>query len=1086
MATVGLYGSVPNAESVGLYGNNNVFAGTYFEWFIFQVGDTQPTTPTGGSWDFTTNTGTPPTGWLATPPVNPTNTVWVSIGLVNSRSSVAIVWSVPGKFSFASGLPILSGTGSPSSGLGVTDQLYIQTDTTPETIWFKQVGTWTRMTGSTLYADLTSNQTLAGTKTFSSPIAGSVTGTSANITGIAAIANGGTGTTTANGAFNALAPSQTGNSGKFLTTDGSNSSWSTNPLGTVTSVAISGGTTGLTTSGGPITTSGTITLAGTLAVANGGTGVTTSTGSGNTVLSTSPLLVTPTLSGAVVGNSAPYLNFNSTTAPAYNSGRFWYDSTQDSLAFNNVVTNNTIHLGQEVQLRVLNSTGSTIAAGNVVYVTPTASGQVYPNVALAKADALATAVVMGMANQAIPTGTVGYVTTAGVVAGLSTGTYAVGDVLYLSPYSAGQIMNTLPPTGYPVKVGVVSYANSPNGQIYIKQANSFVQAANVVGTLAIANGGTGQTTANAAFNALAPSQTSQSGKYLTTDGTNTSWATNPLGTVTSVAATVPSFLSITGSPITTSGTLAFGLSGTALPTTSGGTNLTSFTANGVVYASSTSALATGSALTFDGTNLAVGSASVIGGGRIGAIADLTAVNGLVLRDSATTYANNDNYILFQNSTAVTAGGLTHPAANSLGVWGNDDIRFLQSTAATEQMRLTSTGLGIGTSSPAEKLTVNGNIRISGGYALYLYNATNDGLGIWYNPAGAGVSQLTARVNGADRLTIDSAGNLGLGVTPSTGWSAPAKAFQISGTGSIAGYGSNEIDVSTNIYYSGGYKYLTAAAAASYQQNAGQHQWFNAPSGTAGNPISFTQAMTLDAIGNLGIGTTSPSSATNYHALTINGSSGSFIDLQTAGSTQFEIFSNTGGTTLAVVSASPLIFSTSNTERARINSSGNLLVGTTSVFGNAKVTVSSSATDGIASTQGTAGGYCFVANALSNGGTYYLHAFTANGTATGSITSNGTTTTYAITSDQRLKENIQDAAPASSLIDSLQVRQYDWKSDGSHQRYGFIAQELVTVAPEAVHQPEDPEAMMAVDYSKLVPMLVKEIQSLRKRLAAANI
>jgi hypothetical protein len=65
--------------------------------------------------------------------------------------------------------------------------------------------------------------------------------------------------------------------------------------GTVTSVAVSGGTTGLTTSGGPITSSGTITLGGTLAVANGGTGVTTSTGTGSVVLNTSPTLVTPAL-----------------------------------------------------------------------------------------------------------------------------------------------------------------------------------------------------------------------------------------------------------------------------------------------------------------------------------------------------------------------------------------------------------------------------------------------------------------------------------------------------------------------------------------------------------------------------------------------------------------------------------------------------------------------------------------------------------------------------------------------------------------------------------------------------------------------
>jgi hypothetical protein len=134
-------------------------------------------------------------------------------------------------------------------------------------------------------------------------------------------------------------------------------------------------------------------------------------------------------------------------------------------------------------------------------------------------------------------------------------------------------------------------------------------------------------------------------------------------------------------------------------------------------------------------------------------------------------------------------------------------------------------------------------------------------------------------------------------------------------------------------------------------------------------------------------------------------------------------------------------------------------------------------------QNASGGYCYGARAESNGGVYYLMYFQAGTTDVGSISSNGTTTSYNTTSDQRLKENIQDAASASTLIDAIQVREYDWKSDGSHQRYGFIAQELVTVAPEAVHQPADPDAMMAVDYSKLVPMLVKEIQSLRARVAS---
>ena len=175
----------------------------------------------------------------------------------------------------------------------------------------------------------------------------------------------------------------------------------------------------------------------------------------------------------------------------------------------------------------------------------------------------------------------------------------------------------------------------------------------------------------------------------------------------------------------------------------------------------------------------------------------------------------------------------------------------------------------------------------------------------------------------------------------------------------------------------------------------------------------------------------------------------------------------------------MLFSTNNTERARIDSSGNLLAGTT--------TASNTPSQGITLMQNTSVGSIGIGHATgTSAGNGYLN-FAYNGSAIGSVTQDGTTgVLYNTTSDQRLKENIQDADSASSLIDSLQVRQFDWKSDGSHTRYGFVAQELVTVAPEAVHQPADTEEMMAVDYSKLVPMLVKEIQSLRKRLADAGI
>jgi hypothetical protein len=123
--------------------------------------------------------------------------------------------------------------------------------------------------------------------------------------------------------------------------------------------------------------------------------------------------------------------------------------------------------------------------------------------------------------------------------------------------------------------------------------NTTGTASNVTGTVAIANGGTGQTTATAAFDALAPSQTSNSGKYLTTNGTTTSWATvSATGTVTSVAATVPAFLSITGSPITSSGTLAISLSGTALPVANGGTGVTTSTGSGSVVLGTSPTLTT--------------------------------------------------------------------------------------------------------------------------------------------------------------------------------------------------------------------------------------------------------------------------------------------------------------------------------------------------------------------------------------------------------------------------------------------------------------------------------------------------------------
>ncbi|EPK7361248.1 phage tail protein [Kluyvera ascorbata] len=103
---------------------------------------------------------------------------------------------------------------------------------------------------------------------------------------------------------------------------------------------------------------------------------------------------------------------------------------------------------------------------------------------------------------------------------------------------------------------------------------------------------------------------------------------------------------------------------------------------------------------------------------------------------------------------------------------------------------------------------------------------------------------------------------------------------------------------------------------------------------------------------------------------------------------------------------------------------------------------------------------------------------------GSISTSANATSFNTSSDEHLKFGVKDADPSGDIIDAIQVRQFDWKADGSHQDYGFIAQELHKVFPYAVTDGgDDEDAMWSVDYSKLVPLLVKEMQQLRKHMKA---
>jgi hypothetical protein len=187
--------------------------------------------------------------------------------------------------------------------------------------------------------------------------------------------------------------------------------------------------------------------------------------------------------------------------------------------------------------------------------------------------------------------------------------------------------------------------------------------------------------------------------------------------------------------------------------------------------------------------------------------------------------------------------------------------------------------------------------------------------------------------------VNSAGNLGLGVTPSA-WDSGFKAIDVAAMSTFTGSATGT-DVWNNTRVTGGAAiYKTTAAASFYRQFTGQHVWYTAPSGTAGNAITFTQAMTLDASGNLLVGATTASYSASGRSVTVLGGSASgLLGFQIGGVAKGYVGHFDTSMQVWNEAASPILFGTSATERARIDSSGNLLVGTTTSAG--KVTFAGS-------------------------------------------------------------------------------------------------------------------------------------------------
>ena len=193
----------------------------------------------------------------------------------------------------------------------------------------------------------------------------------------------------------------------------------------------------------------------------------------------------------------------------------------------------------------------------------------------------------------------------------------------------------------------------------------------------------------------------------------------------------------------------------------------------------------------------------------------------------------------------------------------------------------------------------------------------------YLPKFTGTSAL-----GNSNLVSDANGQLGLGVTPSA-WDVNFKALQIGiGTALYNNTSVNGTFLGSNFYYNGtDNKYIATGTATAYGQINGSHNWFTVASGTAGDTVNFTQAMTLDASGRLGIGTTSPATALEV----FKSSGSSVIRANYNNTTTFDLTASSGGNVFLSTGANAMIFE-NTAEAMRITSAGNVLIGTTTDAG----------------------------------------------------------------------------------------------------------------------------------------------------------
>ena len=499
-------------------------------------------------------------------------------------------------------------------------------------------------------------------------------------------------------------------------------------------------------------------------------------------------------------------------------------------------------------------------------------------------------------------------------------------------------------------------------------------------------------------------------------------------------------------------------------------------------------------------------------------------------NAVANFAGNGD-ISFYEDTGTTAKLFWDASTERLGLTGSDYQFYVQQgsnqpwyhraisngnyalhlNGTGDVVTLSSAGkVGIGTSSPSTKLEIRNDVNATTDLdptAIKLYNNSDGGSAIEFSNSVAGKSKISfgvtstgagtddtylgfstgANASLSERMRIDSSGNLLVGKTSAA---IETVGINLFGTGRIISTADGD-DVAVlnrktsdgdiavfkkdgttvgSIGSEGGNSLYIAHDDAGLRFSGGSN--CIVPCGVAGASSDGLLDLGLSGLRfkDLYLSGKISTNTTTGLSITANANNKGLLNLSTSQSYQL-----LGGTHYGYLGYKTggyhRWFGSDGAEDMRLDSSGNLLVGTTSTTpSTGGIVLYKDSTRGIV----RSGTSITTVDAVAEW-------YNPNGKV-GQIVTSGSSTSYNTSSDQRLKENIADADDAGSKVDAIQVRKFDWKADGSHQDYGMIAQELLEVAPEAVSVPEDSEEMMGVDYSKLVPMLIKEIQSLRNRVA----